>query len=124
MAHRHRNPDRPEVNTIRTTTGAGDYSITPLIPGEYTVTVTAKGFKNFVQENVTVDALDTVAVNARLTIGAAEQTITVTTAPPVLETTDASLGAVMDNQMYSSLPAFDGRRRQRRSAPRHGLCGT
>ncbi len=96
------------VSTTRTSTGAGDYSITPLTPGEYTLTVTAKGFEKFVQEHVTVDALVTVAVNARLTIGAATQTITVTTAPPVLETTDASLGAVMDNQMYSSLPLLMG----------------
>lgn len=96
------------VSTTRTSTGAGDYSITPLTPGEYTLTVTAKGFEKFVQEHITVDALVTVAVNAKLTVGAAEQTITVTTAPPVLETTDASLGAVMDNQMYSSLPLLMG----------------
>ena len=96
------------VSTTRTTTGAGDYSITPLTPGEYTLTVTAKGFEKEVQQHITVDALVTVAVNVKLSVGAAEQTITVTTAPPVLETTDASLGAVMDNQMYSSLPLLMG----------------
>ncbi|MGD1063655.1 MAG: carboxypeptidase-like regulatory domain-containing protein [Terracidiphilus sp.] len=96
------------VSTVRTTTGAGDYSITPLTPGEYNLTVTAKGFERFVQEHITVDALITVAVNVNLSVGAATQTITVTTAPPVLETTDASLGAVMDNQMYSSLPLLMG----------------
>ncbi|MGA3132140.1 MAG: TonB-dependent receptor [Terracidiphilus sp.] len=96
------------TSTIRTTTGAGDYSITPLLPGQYTLTVTATGFEKFVQENVTVDALQTVAVNIKLSVGTAEQTITVTTAPPVLETSDASLGAVMDNEMYSSLPLLMG----------------
>ena len=96
------------VSTTRTTTGAGDYSITPLTPGEYTLTVTAKGFEKEVQQHITVDALVTVAVNVKLSVGAAEQTITVTTAPPVLETTDATLGAVMDNQMYSSLPLLMG----------------
>ena len=40
------------TSTVRTTTGAGDYSITPLIPGEYTLTVTAKGFEKFVQQNM------------------------------------------------------------------------
>jgi hypothetical protein len=96
------------VSTVRTTTGAGDYSITPLTPGEYTLTVTAKGFEKEIQEHITVDALITVAVNVRMSIGTAQQTITVTTAPPVLETTDATLGAVMDNQMYSSLPLLMG----------------
>ncbi len=96
------------TRNIRTTTGAGDYSITPLTPGTYSVIVTAKGFETFVQQNVVVDALQTVAVNVKLTIGTAQQTITVTAAPPVLETTDATLGAVMDNQMYSSLPLLMG----------------
>jgi hypothetical protein len=96
------------TSATRTTTGAGDYTISPLTPGEYTITVTARGFEKFVQQHVTVDALNTVAVNITMTIGAAQQTITVTTAPPVLETTDASLGAVMDNQMYSSLPLLMG----------------
>jgi hypothetical protein len=96
------------VSTVRTTSGAGDYTITPLTPGEYNLTVTAKGFEKFIQEHITVDALVTVAVNVNLSVGAATQTVTVTTAPPVLETTDASLGAVMDNQMYSSLPLLMG----------------
>ncbi len=96
------------VKTIRTTTGAGDYNITPLLPGTYTITVAATGFENFVQENITVDALTTVSVNVKLSLGTAQQTVTVTAAPPVLETTDATLGAVMDNQMYSSLPLLMG----------------
>ena len=106
------------TSTVRTTTGSGDYTITPLTPGTYSVTVTAKGFETFVQQNVVVDALQTVALNIKLTIGAAQQTITVTAAPPVLETTDATLGAVMDNQMYSSLPlemGFGGNADQRRA---------
>ena len=92
------------VKTVRTTTGAGDYTITPLTPGVYTLAVSARGFQTFLQKNVTVNALATVTVNAKLAVGAAEQTVTVSTAPPVLETTDATLGAVMDNEMYSNLP--------------------
>ena len=96
------------TSTTRTTTGTGDYTITPLTPGLYTVTVTAKGFETFVQQNVTVNALQNVALNVKLTIGTAQQTITVTAAPPILETTDATLGAVMDNEMYTSLPLLMG----------------
>jgi Carboxypeptidase regulatory-like domain len=95
-------------STTRSTTGAGDYTIGPLTPGEYTLTVTAKGFEKEVQQHITVNALETVAVDVKLSVGAATQTITVSTAPPVLETTDAALGAVMDNQMYSSLPLLMG----------------
>ncbi len=96
------------AKTVRSSTAAGDYNITPLTPGTYTLTVTAKGFEKFVQENISVNALVTVAVNIHLSIGASEQTITVTSAPPVLETSDATIGAVMDNKTYSSLPLLMG----------------
>jgi hypothetical protein len=96
------------VSTVRTTSSAGDYSITPLTPGEYTLTVKAPGFEKFVQEHITVNALNTTAVEAKLTVGSVDQTVTVTEAPPVLDTTNATLGGVMDNQMYSSLPLLMG----------------
>lgn len=96
------------VQTTRTTTSAGNYNITPLIPGTYTVSVSARGFQGFKQENITVDALATVGLNIKLTVGQASETVTVTSAPPVLDTTDATLGGVMDNQMYSNLPLLMG----------------
>ena len=105
--------------TTRTTTTAGDYNLSSLIPGNYTVTVTASGFEGYKQENITVDALNTVAVNVKLSVGQASETVTVSTAPPLLETQDATLGAGdVDNEMYSSLPIqmSQGGRRQRISA--------
>ena len=96
------------VNTVRTTTSDGDFNITPLSPGEYTLTVTAKGFEKLVQEKVTVNALETSAVNLKLSVGAEVDTVTVSDAPPVLNTADAILGGVMDNEMYSSLPLLMG----------------
>jgi hypothetical protein len=100
--------DDTNVATIRTTTNAGDYSITTLTPGVYTVTVVVKGFETYVQKNVTVDALQNVTVNMKLTVGTTSATVTVTAAPPLLDTADAQLGAVMDNEMYTSLPLLMG----------------
>ncbi len=94
--------------TTRTTTGTGDYDLTPLTPGVYSVTVAAKGFQTFVQQNVTVNATETVALNVKLAVGSATQTVMVSSAPPILDTTNATLGAVMDNQMYSNLPLLMG----------------
>lgn len=96
------------VSTVRTTTGAGDYNITPLLPGPYTVVVAAPGFEGYRQENVTVDALATVSLNVKLTVGKANETVTISSAPPVVDTADATLGAVMDNEMYSNLPLMMG----------------
>src|SRR6185312_2711546 len=95
---------KTNVKTVRVTTNAGDYNITPLTPDKYSVSVSAPGFEQYVQQNVSVDALATVSLNVTLTVGAASQSVTVSTAPPTLETSDATLGGVMDNEVYAGLP--------------------
>ena len=96
--------DATGIATTRISSSAGFYTISPLPPGTYTIQVTAHGFKTLVQENVVLDALQTLAFNPVLTVGAATQTITVTAAPPVLETEDATLGLTMENETYANLP--------------------
>jgi hypothetical protein len=92
------------VATTRTSSSAGLFTITPLIPDSYTVTVTAKGFQVLKQEHIVVTGLNLTGFNARLVIGGNEQTVTVTEAPPALDTTNATLGNVIDNRNYESLP--------------------
>ncbi len=92
------------VATTRPTSSAGLYEISPVIPGTYTVTVTAKGFQTFQQQNLVVDALKVTGLNITLTIGGAEQTVTVSEAPPALNTTSATLGGVIENSTYTNLP--------------------
>jgi hypothetical protein len=92
------------VQTTRTTSGAGAYSVSPLPPGIYSVAVAAKGFKTLHQSNLSVDALNALGFNPVLSIGAETDTVEVTTAPPVLDTTNATVGLVMENQTYANLP--------------------
>ena len=92
------------VATTRISSSAGFYSITPLPPGTYSVAVAAKGFKTLNQENLVLDALQTLAFNPVMTVGAATETMTVTAAPPVLQTEDATLGMTMENETYANLP--------------------
>jgi hypothetical protein len=92
------------VVTKTTSTSSGDYNISTLDPGEYTVTVSAPGFEKLTQLHVQVNALEVVTVSPKLTPGGATETVTVTSQPPQLETTNATLGATLDNDMYSALP--------------------
>ena len=101
------------ISTVRTTSGAGLYTIAPLPPGTYSVTVTAQGFKTYKQENLDVVGLGSLGFNPVLAVGTATETITVTGAPPVLDTTSAMLGAVMENEAYTNLPLFQSTTQQR-----------
>jgi len=101
------------VSTSRTTSSAGLYEIAPLYVGTYTLTVAAKGFKTLKQENLKVDALEPLAFNAKLTVGTANETVTVTSAPPVLDTESAIIAGVMENADYSSLPVLMATTQQR-----------
>jgi len=88
----------------RTTSGNGDFDLSPLNPDIYRVTVTAQGFQTVTQENVHVNALEISDLKVVLPIGSETQSIDVSAAPPQLETSNATLGATMENDVYSALP--------------------
>lgn len=92
------------ASTVRNSSSAGFFSISPLPAGTYTVTVSATGFDKLVQDNVVVNALQIRAFNPVMKVGEATQTVRVTAAPPMLDTQDATLGMTIENQTYSNLP--------------------
>src|ERR1039458_10388554 len=92
------------LTTVRTTTDAGFYVLSPLPPGEYKVAVAAKGFEQLVQEKVVVNAMAVVGLNLTLTVGSSTQEITVSAAPPNLETSNGQLGVTIPQDAYTNLP--------------------
>ncbi len=96
------------VSTTRQASRDGYYTISPIIPGTYTVSATAQGFGGFKQENFSVNAMKLTGLNITLAIGDTSAEVTVTEAPPQLETTNATLGGVMENSTYQNLPILMG----------------
>ena len=92
------------VKTTQQTTAAGLYAISALAPGEYNVSASATGFQSVTQQHVIVDALAVVTVNLRMQLGAVGETVTVSSAPPPLDTADSTLGSNMRNELYTALP--------------------
>src|SRR6202012_656378 len=91
--------------TLETTTSAGgEYVFSPVRIGHYTVTVTAPGFSTTTQQNITVTVGQHVLANVKLSLGAASQTVQVTSAPPQLQTDEASVGQVITQHSVNSLP--------------------
>jgi Carboxypeptidase regulatory-like domain len=88
---------------MQQTTEAGFYSIASLSAGQYVLNISAPGFQSVTQEKVIVDALAVVTVNLTLQVGNVGETVTVTSAPPPLNTADATLGSNMRNELYTAL---------------------
>jgi len=86
------------------TGGSGSYSFSPVRIGHYSIEATAPGFSKTTQENLQVAVAQNLQVNVQLKPGAATETVTVTEAPPQLQTEDASLGQVVDSQEVNALP--------------------
>ncbi|MGD0294968.1 MAG: TonB-dependent receptor [Terracidiphilus sp.] len=84
--------------------GYGQYRIDYLPVGKYTVEATAAGFERFVQQNLALNVDQTLTVDVTLTVGAQSQTITVTEAPPVVNTSDAVLGRTIEPDEIIGLP--------------------
>src|ERR1035437_10986662 len=75
-----------------------------LDPGTYSLTVEAPGFTGLVRSGIVVDTGDRLSVDLRLEIGASTQSIQVTGDAPLLETTNASGGRVLDTRDIAQLP--------------------
>jgi len=86
------------------TNSNGIYAFSPIRIGHYTVTVTAAGFATTTQKNVTVNVAQSLQVNVQLKLGAATETVEVSTAPPALQTDNASVGQVITEKSVNDLP--------------------
>jgi len=82
----------------------GAYTFSPVRIGHYSVSATAKGFAKTTQENLTVNVAQTLLINIQLKPGAATETVEVTTAPPLLQTEEASVGQVINTETVNNLP--------------------
>jgi hypothetical protein len=95
-----------DTNAIRAekTSDAGTYTVTQLPPGHYSVKIDKAGFKIYDQTGITLAIDQVVPVNAQLAVGSEAQNIEVTTAPPVIQTQDSSVGQVIDSQSIQNTP--------------------
>src|SRR5712664_1862613 len=95
------------VSQTTTTNDSGNYTLSNLTPGNYKVTLEAKGFKTFVQENLPVIVGSSTTLNATLQVGAVGEIVTVDTTPPLLETDRASVSTDLTSRQVESLPILD-----------------
>jgi hypothetical protein len=91
-----------------TTNEQGLFQVNYLLPGTYRVEVELAGFKKWIQENVQIQMLQTLDLAVVLEVGTVQESVSVTAEAPVLNTTDANLGLVVDQVRLASLPLIHG----------------
>jgi Carboxypeptidase regulatory-like domain/TonB dependent receptor-like, beta-barrel len=87
----------------------GNYVITPLQIGTYSVTAEASGFQAETRQNIVLNVQQNQRLDFQLHVGSVAQTAQVTSEAPLLETESASLGDVVAAQQVEELP-LNGRR--------------
>ncbi|HYX81213.1 MAG TPA: carboxypeptidase-like regulatory domain-containing protein, partial [Gemmatimonadales bacterium] len=98
-----RNQQTNEVATATTNT-EGNYTIPFLKPGIYTLTAEMSGFQTYTRKDMTLEVGQTATINAQLGIAGVAEQVTVAAEAPLLESSNANRGTVIDSHRIAELP--------------------
>lgn len=100
--------DATGVDTTTTATTAGEYRISNLPVGTYTLSASAKGFTKAELKGVAISLNVTATANVTLQVGATATTVEVTEAVVSVDTTTAQLQNAFNTQQMMDLPTASG----------------
>ncbi len=102
-----RNVDTGLTRTV-TTGDDGSFRIEFLPVGNYSIEVTAtSGFKKAFREGIVLRVNDTARMDFALEVGSVDEQVTVTSAPPEINTSNAELGRTVQSQEIENLPLVE-----------------
>lgn len=84
--------------------GEGEYRIEFLPVGEYSLEVSAAGFRKVVRKNIVLQVDQTARVDVGLSVGQTTESVEVTAAPPLINTSNVELGRTVENKEIEELP--------------------
>ena len=94
-----------EKSRTAVTDGSGQYRLTDLPPGLYTLTFTLSGFSVSKRDDVEVRGSGVIPINADLRVGTLQETITVTGESPLVDTQSTRREMVLTSDTINALPA-------------------
>ena len=86
------------------TEGDGFYRIPLVQPGRYTVKGTLAGFRTAIRQGLTIEVNGTARADLQMSVGQVEESVTVTSEAPLVETANATMGIVIDQEKVVDLP--------------------
>jgi hypothetical protein len=84
--------------------GGGVYRLSALPVGSYDVTAELQGFKTVSKKSIDVNVGQTQSIDFSMNVGAMSETVNVTGAAPLIETTASSVGSVVDIKRIEAIP--------------------
>ena len=94
------------IEKVRSATsdGSGQYRITNLPVGTYSVTFALEGFSRQQRDNIVLTSGFTAPVNAVMTVGQQSETVTVTAEAPTVDVQNARQNRTFDGEEIRELP--------------------
>src|SRR5207245_4217488 len=84
------------------TNDVGQYNFPAVPPGTYTLKTQLTGYKSYESKGLVVGTQQFITLDILLQVGAIEESVTVTGQSPLIDTSTASTGGVLDRQALES----------------------
>jgi hypothetical protein len=92
------------IERLTTSNQAGAYAVPALEPGTYKVLIEKEGFRTATRDGIELNVNSNLRLDFTLELGSVTEAVLVQASAPLLQTSDASLGAVVENKKIVDLP--------------------
>ena len=92
------------TKTETATSGTGNYVILNLPVGQYQVTVSTTGFKTWTRSGIALSSNQTIRLDVALEVGQIAERITVTAAPPPLQSESTEVSSTLERKLVETMP--------------------
>ena len=93
-----------DFRRVTQSNNAGQYSLPGLTPGTYNVTAELQGFKRYQQNGLRLQVDQNAEIGIALEVGAVTEVVEIKGQAALVESTNASVGAVIETQKITQLP--------------------
>src|SRR5438128_2797941 len=97
--------ERTNISRSTVTNERGEYVFTNIDPGSYFLKASLTGYKTIERREISVGTQQFLTMDLTMEVGALEENITVTGQSPIIETSNASQGTVLDTRALQTLPS-------------------
>src|SRR5258708_6876366 len=92
------------VGTPTQTDSSGIFEYPSLPPGNYHIEITHPGFQKLVIDGLRIEVSSTISQRFELTVGQVNETVSVTSEAPTIETSSVSVGQVINEKTVQEIP--------------------